>query len=164
MHYEVAYNGNGWRCTCPYHARGNRRRSGTYGPWRTRSYNGGRIKGRVAKRLEISPVGVECRFYRKTNFKGWGSRRMADWSLRPRFKCLEKDCGRRFTHNPGFIGKHHAPAVITDALDKYAGGMGVEAIIQGMRKNGIPVSERTLRRWFVEYRDLLERYIRPHAK
>ena len=37
--------------------------------------------------------------------------------------------------------------------------MCAEAIIQGMRKNGIPVSERTLRRWFVEYRDLLERYI-----
>ena len=155
----MAYNGNGWRCTCPYHARGNRRRCKHIRAVENAVVQRRRIKDRVAKRLEISPVGVECRFCHKTNFKRWGSRRGADGSLRPRFKCLEKDCRRRFTHNPGFIGKHHAPAVITDALDRYAGGMCAEAIVQNMRKNGIPVSERTLRRWFVEYRDLLERYI-----
>ena len=75
------------------------------------------------------------------------------------FRKRNSYCRRRFAHNPGFIGKRHAPAAIADALDRYAGGMRAEAIVQNMRKNGIPVSERTLRRRFVEYRDLLERYV-----
>ena len=131
----------------------------TYGPWRTQSYNGAGSRTGWPNGLRYPWSGQSAGSATKPTSKDGEAAAGADGSLRPRFKCLEKDCRRRFSHNPGFIGKHHAPAVITDALDRYAGGMCAEAIVQNMRKNGIPVSERTLRRWFVEYRDLLERYI-----
>ena len=59
VHYELACNGNGWRRTCPYHARGNRRRCRNIRAVENAVVQRRRIKDRAAKRLEISLVGVE---------------------------------------------------------------------------------------------------------
>ena len=52
VHYEVAYNGNGWRCTCPYHERENRRRCKHIRAVENAVVQRRRIKDRAAKRLE----------------------------------------------------------------------------------------------------------------
>lgn len=56
-----------------------------------------------------------CRLCRKTNFKRRGRCHRSDGSLRPRLRCLGADCGKRFTHNPGFIGEHREPAAVGGA-------------------------------------------------
>ena len=60
----------------------------------------------------------------------------------PRYRCGRCKC--RFTHNPGFVGRHHPPEVITDVLQAYAAGLSTNKISDGLTKKGISVSASTV--------------------
>ena len=49
-----------------------------------------------------------------------------------RYRC--KACGNGFTHRPGFLGKHFADHIITDALEDVAAGKSGNATARGIEK------------------------------
>ena len=84
-------------------------------------------------------------------------RRNGGWKVW-RYRC--RGCNRRFTHNPGFVGRHFPPHVITDALQDCASGLSPARIVVGMAKNGISVSESTICQWISDYDGIIERFHR----
>ena len=74
------------------------------------------------------------------------------------YMCDDPECKYRFTYRPGFKKKWFSDAVITDALLDAGAGHPPARIVERMEKNGIDVSERTIRRWIAQYSELVERF------
>ena len=66
--------------------------------------------------------------------------------------------GCRFVWRPGFNGKRFSDEIITDALADAAAGRPSPRIAERMKKNGVTVRARTIRRWIREYSDLMARF------
>ena len=153
-YYDVTYGANGWRCSCPYHINGHRRCKHVRA-----------VAGLVMKERRLMDDGIErvltkepeaaCRFCRSADCRGCEVRKNKGWKVR-RYRC--RSCKRRFTHNPGFVGRHFPPHVITDALQDCASGPSPAKVVEGMAKNGIKVSESTICRWISDYGEIIERF------
>ena len=100
---------------------------------------------------------VACRFCTSTDCTERGTRSNKSGVV-SRYKC--NGCGRRFTHNPGFVGRHHAPKVITDAIQACATGLSKEGL-RRTDKGGISVSGSTVHRRVCDYGGIIEKFQRP---
>ena len=49
-----------------------------------------------------------------------------------RYKCRE--CGKRFTHAPGMLGRHYPTGVVTDAMEDVVTGKSLNAASRGLKK------------------------------
>ena len=98
---------------------------------------------------------VTCRFCRSKDCYECEVRRNQGWKVN-RYRC--RNCKRRFTHNPGFVGRHFPPHVITDALQDCAAGISPAKIVEGMAKNGIKISKSTVHQWISDYGRIIERF------
>ena len=127
-YYDVSFL-DSWKCTCAYHINGH-----------------GDCKHIIAVQIILSkinetepepePVEIEipdpmcpkcnsdnCVFYETRAGKHTES---------TRYRC--KACGNRFTYRPGFLGKHFADHIITDALEDVAAGKSGNATARGIEK------------------------------
>ena len=155
-YYDVAFGRDGWWCSCPYNLYGNRRcrhiRAVAGLVMKERRMRDGRPGG-----MRIGRPEVKCRFCgsadcRKVEIRG--NRDGEAW----RYRC--GGCSRRFTHNPGFVGRHFSPDVITDALQGCAAGLSPAKVAEGMIKKGIRVNESTVYRWARDYGGLIDGFYR----
>ena len=116
--YDVSFGPDGWRCTCRYHLYGKRRCKHIRAVCSI-VMDTGRLADEVRKEVAVTEPCVTCTFCQGTDCIKRGVRRNKSCTV-PRYKC--NSCGHKFTHNPGFVGRHHPPEVITDVLQSYAAG------------------------------------------
>ena len=152
--YDVSFGPDGWRCTCPYHLHGNRRCKHIRAVYGTIMCER-RLADEGHEGMAVTEPLVTCRFCHSTDCTERGMRNNKNGTV-PRYRCGR--CKRRFTHNPGFVGRHHPPEVITDALQAYAAGLSTNRISDGLAKRGISVSASTVWRWASAYGKLLENF------
>ena len=139
-YYEVTVTDNCWRCTCPYHVHGNRRcrHIGAVQPLVERIRRSERDAVSICDpgAVCVSCGGDDCR-HRETRRRKWG--------VSERYEC--RTCGKKFTYNPGFVGRHYNPADITGALEDVAMGKSSEQAAQSLAKTGRIPDPATVRRW-----------------
>lgn len=70
---------------------------------------------------------------RSTDCKFYDSRPRKLGGVSDRYKCTE--CGYRFTHRPGFLGRHYEDVVISRALDDVVEGKSLDATARSVPKN-----------------------------
>ena len=152
--YDVSFGPDGWRCTCPYHLHGERRCKHIRAVCSI-VMDTGRLADEGRKGMTVTEPCVTCTFCQGTDCTKRGTRKNKNGTV-PRYRC--GCCGHKFTHNPGFVGRHHPPEVITDVLQSYAAGLSTSRITDCLAKKGISVSASTVLRWASDYGNLLERY------
>ena len=147
-YYVVAFGRNGWRCSCPYNLYGNRRckhiRAVAGLVMKERRVGDGRPEARCG-----FCGSADCRRVEIRGNRGGGA-----W----RYRC--DGCGRRFTHNPGFVSRHFSPDVITDGLQGCAAGLSPAKVAEGMTKRGIRVNGSAVYRWARDYGGLIDGFYR----
>ena len=79
-----------------------------------------RLADEMRKELTVTKPCVTCTFCSSTDYTKCGTRKNKNDTVQ-RYKC--GSCRHRFTHNPGFVGRHHTPDTITDALQSYTAGL-----------------------------------------
>ncbi len=117
--YDVSLGPDGWRCTCQYHLHGEMRCKHIRAVCNI-VMDTGRLADEGRKEVAVTEPCVTCTFCQGTDCTKRGVRRNKSGTV-PRYKC--NSCGHKFTHNPGFVGRHHPPKVITDVLQSYAAGL-----------------------------------------
>ena len=152
--YDVSFGPDGWRCTCQYHLHGARRCKHIRAVYGTIMCER-RLADERREGMAVAEPRVTCRFCHSTDCTRRGTRKNKNGTVF-RYGC--GGCRRRFTHNPGFVGRHHPPEVITDALQEYAAGLSTSRISDCLAKNGTGVSASTVWRWARDYGKLLERF------
>ena len=152
--YDVSFGPDGWRCTCQYHLHGARRCKHIRAVYGTIMCER-RLADERREGMAVAEPRVTCRFCHSTDCTRRGTRKNKNGTVF-RYGC--GGCRRRFTHNPGFVGRHHPPEVITDALQEYAAGLSTNRISDCLAKNGTGVSASTVWRWARDYGKLLERF------
>ena len=100
---------------------------------------------------------AKCRFCGSADCRKVEIRRNRDGEAW-RYRC--GGCGRRFTHNPGFVGRHFSPDAVTDALQGCAAGLSPAKAAEGMTKKGIRVNGSTVYRWAGDYSGLIDGFYR----
>ena len=130
--YDVSFGPDGWGCTCPYHLHGERRCKHIRAVCSI-VMDTGRLAGEGRKGLTIAEPCVTCTFCQGTDCTKRGVRKNTNCTV-PRYRC--GCCGRRFTHNPGFVGRHHPPEVVTDVLQSHAAGLSTNRIPRLPGKEG----------------------------
>ena len=150
--YGVSFGESGWSCTCRYHLAGSRRCK------HIRAVAGLVMKERKVIDEERSAVvidggsAVTCRFCRSPDCR-WRERRTNRRGTTDRYWCAR--CGRRFTHDPGFVGRHYPLHVITEAVGRCAAGESPARAAEGMDEKGVAVSRQTVQRWVDDYGTLV---------
>ena len=150
-YYEVTVTDNCWRCTCPYHVHGNRRckHIGAVQPLVERIRRSERDVVSICDPgvvICVSCGGGDCR-HRETRRRKRG--------VSERYEC--KTCGKKFTYNPGFVGRHYNHEEITGALEDVAMGKSSKQAAQSLAKTGRIPDPATIRRWTRSFGSLLKK-------
>lgn len=148
-YYEVTVTDNCWRCTCPYHVHGNRRckHVGAVQPLAERVRRPERGTVKVCDpgvRCVSCEDGGDCR-YRETRPRKNG--------VSVRYEC--RACGKKFTYNPGFAGRHYGAGAIIGALQDVAMGKSAEQAARSMARTGRAPDQSTVWRWENSFGPLL---------
>ena len=72
-----------------------------------------------------------------------------------RYEC--GTCGKKFTYNPGLVGRHYKPGDITGALEDVAMGKSSEQAAQSLVKTGRIPDPATVWRWTRSFGSLLKK-------
>ena len=72
-----------------------------------------------------------------------------------RYEC--RACGKKFTYNPGFVGRHYNPGDITGALEDVAMGKPSKQAARSLAKTGRIPDPATIRRWTRSFGSLLKK-------
>ena len=154
-HHDVRYSGGLWSCDCAYHASGHARCKHICAVrtmlliWEEAS--------REVKNARVEVPEIRCAKCKGTDFREsttYEARRGTVTACR----CDGPRRGCRFVWRPGFNGKRFSDEIITDALVDAAAGHPSPRIAERMKKNGVAVRARTIRRWIREYSDLMARF------
>ena len=94
----------------------------------------------------VSCGGGDCR-HRQTRRRKRG--------VSERYEC--KTCGKKFTYNPGFVGRHYNHEEITGALEDMAMGKSSKQAAQSLAKTGRIPDQATIRRWARSFGSLLKK-------
>ncbi len=101
-----------------------------------------------------------CRFCYGRNVTRWG-RRYNRSSIKQRWCC--KDCGRTFTHDDGFLWRHHTGMVIAESLSLHLRGCsasdGADHLWQTHR---VLLDCRPVHRWIGDYSSRLAWFLSIH--
>jgi len=100
-----------------------------------------------------------CRFCHGHGVTGWG-RRYNVSSIKQRWYC--KHCGRTFTHDDGFLWRHHSGMVIAESLSLHLRGCSESDAANHMwQSHGVKVNGGTIHRWIHAYTRRLQRFLSP---
>ena len=155
-HREVRHYKGRWTCDCPYFASGHANCSHTCAVrmmLKMREELGCAIRPNtyVEAPETACPKCDKREFHESTAYPT----RFGKTTV---YRCDNPECGARFTFRPGFKKKWFSDAVITDVLIDAGSGHPPGRILERMEKNGVDVSDRTIRRWIKEYGKLTERF------
>ena len=114
-------------------------------------------RGRAA-RSPIKTPPVKCRFCRKQEFTT-SYRRKNKHSEVQVYRCLDKKCGRRFTHDDGFLFMTYRGEVVIVAIEDRCGGKTTHNIVDSLRKKYPELARSTLHVWFVKFPRLVSPYL-----
>ena len=149
-YYEVTVTSNCWRCTRPYHVHGNRRckHIGAVQPLVERIRRSERDIVSICDPgvVCVSCGGDDCR-HRQTRRRKRG--------VSEGYEC--RTCGKKFTYNPGFVGRHYNPGDITGALQDVAMGKSSEQAAQSLAKTRRIPDPATVWRWTRSFGSLLKK-------
>lgn len=98
----------------------------------------------------------QCKFCKSGDVVKRGLRRTKAGNVQL-FKCRE--CGKKFTANPGFEQMRNNPIVITRSLQMYFTGMSFRDIANQLEMEGIKVSHTTIANWITKYSRLVVPYL-----
>jgi len=98
-----------------------------------------------------------CRFCHGHKVIGWG-RRYNRSSIKQRWYC--KHCSRTFTHDDGFLWRHHSGLVIAESLSLHLRGCSESDAANHMWQNhGVLLNGGTIHRWIQDYSRRLQRFL-----
>ena len=149
-YYEVTVMDGCWKCTCPYHVRrGDRCKH-------IRAVQGIVEKIRECRLdvLRIGDPGVVCVSCKLDDCKHRETREKKN-GVSERYVC--RDCNKKFTHNPGFVGMHYDPETIIDALEDVAVAKSHGEAARSLKKKGKSPDPSTVWRWNVRFGGLLRK-------
>ena len=98
-----------------------------------------------------------CRFCHGRLVTRWG-RRYNLSSVKQRWRC--KSCGRTFTHDDGFLWRHHTGMVIAESLSLHLRGCSESDAANHMwQSHGVRVNGGTIHRWIRAYTPRLQGFL-----
>lgn len=149
-YYEVTVMDNCWKCTCPYHTHGNRRCKHVCAVQGLVE----RVRRAGRDTVVIGDPGVVCVKCGGADGRHRETRNRKN-GVSERYVC--RDCGKKFTHNPGFAGRHYGSDAITDALQDVATGKSPAQAAQSLSKRGRMPDQSTVWRWTKRFGHMLKR-------
>lgn len=107
----------------------------------------------------LEGVPVCCPACRSSRFKRNGTRRRTHRGEGQRYRCLNPGCGKGFTGDLGFGGRHVPPEAILMALMIFSMGVSPYGIVLVLgQRMGVCVHRTTVQRWADAYARMVERY------
>ena len=99
--------------------------------------------------MAVDPDRPLCRFCHERYVTRWCKRYNIS-SVKQRWYC--KGCDRTFTHDDGFLWRHHVGVVIAESLSLHLRGCSESDAADHMWQNhGVVVDSRTVNRWVGDY-------------
>ena len=165
--YRIAYVLGRWCCGCKAfahtgrackHAASMKRLFGASPPPQARSR--GRLRRWHPRRRvpAIKTPPIKCRFCRTTEFTTSYVRENKHSKVQV-YRCLNAKCGRRFTHDDGFLFMTYRGDVVIVAIEDRCGGKTTHNILDSLRKTHPELARSTLHVWFVKYPRLVSPYL-----
>ena len=114
-----------------------------------------RPRGRIPA---IKTPAIKCRFCRKSDF-GKSYVRKNKHSDVQVYRCHRKECGRRFTHDDGFLFMTYRGEVVIVAIEDRCGGKTTHNIVDSLRKKHPELARSTPHTWFVKFPRLVSPYL-----
>ena len=154
--YIVAIRERGLVCTCEYHTKRN-----------SPCKHSVAIEMLILQAVEsedsdepvvIDEVDISCPDCRSTRLRKNGFRKRKRREPGQLYECI--DCGRGFTDEEAFKGKHISPEIILYAMLQYSMGDSPKKIAVQIRQHfkGETVHETTIQRWADAYVSLVKKY------
>ena len=157
--YLVDLTENGFKCECKFHESRNGSRckhiiAVEVTVLRAEQAKRERPDGKPGKSIVIGRIGYACPRCRSDRYSKNGTRRCRRKGRVQRFKCGK--CGRRFSANLGFEGRHIAAGLITLALMLFAIGTTTSGIREVLIQRGVFVHQSTVQKWADRYAGLVK--------
>ncbi len=149
--YDVVSTERGWMCSCPDHQFRHVCCKHIHGVEISR-----RMRRAVQESVTISEIDLgRCKFCNSDDIIRKGIKKTKKKGDLQVFGC--RTCGRRFTHNLGFEGKHATPGQITMAVDLVFSGLSTRKTADAIKGMNVKVSHQTVLNWAEEYGRLMDR-------
>ena len=150
--YDVISTERGWICSCPDHK--YRRVCCKHIHAVEISHKMRKVvkETTVIKRIDLG----SCKFCGSDNIIKKGIKKLKRGNVQ-RFGC--RDCGKHFTHNLGFEGKHATPEQITMAVDLVFSGLSTRKAAKSVEMTGTKVTHVTVYSWVKEYTQLMNKFV-----
>ena len=153
--YDVISTEHGWVCSCPDHK---------YRRVCCKHIHAVEISRKMREAVqEAAPKTIipqvdldKCKFCDSVNIIKKGIKKTKRGDMQ-QFGC--KDCGKRFTHNLGFEGKHATPEQITMAVDLVFSGLSTRKTATALKGMNIKVTYQTVLNWADEYANLMDKFM-----
>ena len=159
--YLVDLTENGFKCECKFHESRNGSRCKHIIAVEVTVLRAEQAKreeqgGKPGKPIVMGRIGYACPRCGSDRHSKNGTRRCKRKGRVQRFKCGE--CGRRFSANLGFEGRHIAAGLITLALMLFAIGTTTSGIREALIQRGVFVHQSTVQKWADRYAELVKWY------
>lgn len=114
-----------------------------------------RPRGRIPA---IETPGIKCRFCRKSDFGKPYMRKNKHGKVQV-YRCHRKKCGRRFTHDDGFLYMTYRGEVVIVAIEDRCGGKTTHSIVDSLRKEYPELARSIPHTWLVKFPRLAGPYL-----
>ncbi len=150
--YDVISTERGWVCSCPDHRFRHVCCKHIHAVEISR-----KMREIVKETITVKQVDLDkCKFCDSVNIIKKGIKKTKRGDMQ-QFGC--KDCGKRFTHNLGFEGKHATPEQITMAVDLVFSGLSTRKTATALKGMNIKVTYQTVLNWADEYASLMDKFM-----
>ena len=103
--------------------------------------------------------GVYCPKCKSVHFKKDGTRKRKRRHPAQRYKCLNPECGKRFTDKPEFKGRHNSSGIILMSILLFGMGTSLNGIVLVLNQcNNVSIYGTTVQRRMDHYVALVEKY------
>ena len=150
--YDVISTEYGWTCSCPDHRYRHVCCKHIHAVEISRKMREAVQKSVVIQQIDLG----RCKFCDSAHIVKDSIRRLKKGDVQ-QYKC--KDCGKRFTQNLGFEGKHATPEQITMAVDLVFSGLSTRKTAFTLKGMNIKVTHQTVLNWATEYSKLMDKFM-----
>ena len=166
--YRIVYVLGRWRCSCKAFAHTDRackhiaamkKVFDASPPPRSRHRGSPRRRGGPRRRTRaIKTPPIRCRFCRKEEFGTSYVRKNKHGEVQV-YRCHNKKCGKRFTHDDGFLFMTYRGDVVIVAIEDRCGGKTTHNILDSLRKKHPELARSTIHVWYVKFPRLVSPYL-----
>ena len=165
--YRIAHVLGRWYCACKSFAHTSRackhiaamkKVYGGAAPPQARSRSRLR-RWRPRRRVpSIKTPGIKCRFCRTTDFSNSYVRKNKHSKVKV-YRCRSSECGRRFSHDDGFLHMTYRGGAVIAAIEDRCGGKTTLNIHDSLRKKHPDLARSTLHTWYVKFPCMVSPYL-----